>query len=128
MARVRSRNTKPEMAVRQVAHALGYRYRLHIADLPGKPDLVFRSRRKIIFVHGCFWHQHDGCPRAALPQANRQFWEAKLQRNVERGAAQTAALEAAGWEILIVWECETKKREQIASLIDGFLADEQSGC
>ncbi len=106
MARVRGRDTKPEMAVRRYLHARGLRFRLHRRGLPGKPDLVFPSRRVAVFVHGCFWHQHPGCRRAKLPQMRADFWRRKLEANVERDAAALAALEAAGWTTLVMWECE----------------------
>ena len=106
MARVRGRDTKPEMAVRRYLHARGLRFRLHRRDLPGRPDLVFTSRRIAVFVHGCFWHQHPGCKRAKLPQTRADFWREKLEGNVERDAAALAELEAASWTALVVWECE----------------------
>lgn len=96
MSRVRSKDMKPEMAVRRLTHGMGYRYRLHRRDLPGTPDLVFPSRRKVVFVHGCFWHSHPGCRRAMLPKSNRDFWQAKLQRNAERDAEQLQRLADQG--------------------------------
>lgn len=121
MARVRNRDTRPEMVVRRLAHRLGYRYRLHKAGLPGRPDLVFRSRRKIIFVHGCFWHGHAKCRRATVPKSNQDFWRDKLQRNADRDAAQIAALRAAGWDTLVIWECQTKDSAGLALKIRSFL-------
>jgi len=121
MRAVRSKNTKPEIIVRKVAHRLGYRFRLHRRDLPGHPDLVFAARRKVIFVHGCFWHVHTGCKRATSPKANAAFWRAKLDRNVQRDADQLAALQDAGWEALVVWECETKNQHQLSATIRSFL-------
>ncbi|GAA5071263.1 DNA mismatch endonuclease Vsr [Roseibacterium beibuensis] len=106
MAKVRSQNTKPELAVRRYLHARGLRFRLHRRDLPGKPDMVFPSRRVAVFVHGCFWHQHPGCRRAKLPQTRADFWREKLEANVRRDAAALAALEILGWTALVVWECE----------------------
>lgn len=106
MARVRGRDTKPEMAVRRYLHARGLRFRLHRRDLPGRPDLVFPSRRIAVFIHGCFWHQHLGCKRAKLPQTRADFWREKMKANVARDAAALAALKAAGWTALVVWECE----------------------
>lgn len=106
MAMVRGKDTKPEMAVRRHLHARGLRYRLHRKDLPGRPDLVFPSRRVAVFVHGCFWHQHPGCRRAKLPEARADFWRQKMRANVERDVAALLALEAAGWTALVVWECE----------------------
>lgn len=106
MRAVRSKDTKPEMLVRRAAHALGYRYRLHRRDLPGKPDLAFIGKRKAIFVHGCFWHQHEDCREASKPKSNEGYWSPKLARNVERDASNVAALHRAGWQTLIVWECD----------------------
>ncbi|MCW0196818.1 very short patch repair endonuclease [Sphingopyxis sp.] len=109
MARIRSTDTKPELVVRRLLHGLGYRYRCHRRDLPGKPDLVFTSRRKIVFVHGCFWHQHPGCPRATRPKSSKSYWHQKLTRNVERDEVSRSQLEDEGWDVLTVWECETKR-------------------
>lgn len=106
MRAVKSKDTKPEMAVRRMLHAAGYRYRLHRAELPGKPDLVFASRKKAIFVHGCFWHGHD-CPRGArAPKSNSDYWKAKIGRNVERDKKVAAAFDSLGWKRLVIWECE----------------------
>lgn len=125
MALVRGENTTPEMIVRRLTYSLGFRYRLHQRDLPGKPDLVFRSRRKVIFVHGCFWHRHDDpeCKLARLPKSRVDFWRGKLQGNRERDLRTQAALRAMGWGFLLVWECETqpKKRTRLAQKIEGFL-------
>lgn len=120
MRAVRGKNTKPEMLVRRIAHRLGYRYRLHVRNLPGKPDLVFPARRKVIFVHGCFWHGHS-CPRGSRPASNAAFWREKLNRNVRRDAAQVAALLEAGWATLVIWECETKSESDLGSRLQGFL-------
>lgn len=110
MAGIRGKDTKPEMLVRQALSAAGVRYRLHRRDLPGAPDLVMPGRRVVIFVHGCFWHRHEGCRYAQLPSSNAGFWRAKLGRNVERDRKATADLLAAGWRILTVWECATRRR------------------
>lgn len=107
MARVRARHTQPEMAVRRAAHALGYRYRLHCRDMPGSPDLVFRSREKAIFVHGCFWHRHAECRRTTTPKTRAAFWEMKFEANVARDARNINALQSAGWSVSVIWECET---------------------
>lgn len=120
MGRVGARDTKPEMRVRKLVHRLGYRFRLHRRDLPGTPDLVFPSRSKVIFVHGCFWHQHQ-CPRGSQPASNTEFWEAKLRKNVERDRKNIGELTAAGWSVLVVWECETKSSASLAKLLIGFL-------
>lgn len=109
MARVRSRNTKPELAVRSMLHRMGYRFRLHRKDLPGKPDVVLPRYRTVVFVHGCFWHQHTGCKKATLPKRNSEFWEAKLKRNIERDEETRRRLESSGWHVLVLWECEVKR-------------------
>ena len=124
MSRIRSKDMKPEMAVRRLTHAMGYRYRLHRRDLPGKPDLVFPSRRKVVFVHGCFWHRHPGCRRATLPKSNRDFWLAKFQRNAERDAEQQRQLAEQGWAVLIVWECEVQDHDATARRVREFLDSE----
>ncbi|WP_260292393.1 very short patch repair endonuclease [Sedimenticola hydrogenitrophicus] len=120
MARVRGRDTKPEMRVRKALHAAGLRYRLHDRRLPGTPDLVFPSRRVALFVHGCFWHRHPGCAAARLPKTRLEFWEPKLTGNVERDGRNHAALEAAGWEVMVIWECETRDRAALARLADAI--------
>ena len=121
MRAVRSQDTRPEICVRQVAHALGYRFRLHRSELPGKPDVAFIKKRKAIFVHGCFWHQHKGCKRASMPQSNVSFWSTKLARNVARDADQLRSLKAVGWTALVVWECETKDKLKLAKRLSRFL-------
>lgn len=118
MALVRSRDTKPEMRVRRALHAAGLRYRLHDRRLPGVPDLVFASRRIVVFVHGCFWHRHPGCAAARLPKSRQEFWEPKLAGNVERDKRKRAELEEEGWTVLVIWECETKRAEVLANLVD----------
>lgn len=121
MAAIRSTNTRPEMVVRRLTHGMGYRYRLHGARLPGRPDLVFASRRKAIFVHGCFWHRHS-CPRGErTPKTNRAYWRHKLRRNVERDAHNLDRLQQLGWEALVIWECEIKERDALAERIRLFL-------
>ncbi len=124
MSRIGSKNTKPEMIVRRIAHGLGYRYRLHRRDLPGKPDLVFPSRRKIIFVHGCFFHLHDCRYGQVVPKTNAEFWKKKRASNVERDKKNEAELKSAGWEILTVWECMTKKNqiEKLPTILKDFLS------
>jgi len=121
MRAVKGVNTGPEMLVRRIAFSMGYRYRLHRADLPGKPDLVFARRRKVIFVHGCFWHGHN-CPRGARqPKENAGYWLAKITGNRVRDAANLAALNKLEWEVLIVWECELKNSAEIKHRIANFL-------
>ena len=109
MRAVKSRNTKPEMRLRRLLHAAGFRYRLHRADLPGKPDLVFPGRRKVVFVHGCFWHQHPGCPAADRPSANSDYWNRKLAGNAARDAVHLTALREQGWDACVVWECDLRR-------------------
>lgn len=121
MARIRSKDTKPEMRVRQLMHRLGYRFRLHRKDLPGCPDLVFPSRRKVVFVHGCFWHAHEGCKIANRPKSQRSFWDAKFERNKLRDAANQQALKQDGWMVCTVWECETKGLARLAFRLSKFL-------
>jgi len=121
MRRVQGKHTKPEIAVRRVAHALGYRFRLHRRDLPGRPDIVFASRRKVIFVHGCFWHRHSECRRASTPTTRRDFWEAKFARNVARDTRKERELREAGWGVLVIWECETRDLQFVAERLRNFL-------
>jgi DNA mismatch endonuclease, patch repair protein len=123
MAAIRSKGTSPELAVRRLVHALGYRYRLHRRDLPGKPDLVFALRRKVIFVHGCFWHQHanTNCPDGRVPKSNTKYWRTKLSRNTARDAENTASLRALGWRVLVVWDCETEDQKRLTPKILRFL-------
>ena len=107
MAAVKSKDTTPEMIVRRLVHALGYRYRLHVASLPGTPDLVFRRLRKVIIVNGCFWHLH-GCPRCRVPSSRRVYWIGKLERNAARDKRVRRALARAGWKVLVIWECQIR--------------------
>src|SRR5579859_7127653 len=106
MARVRSKNTRPELRVRNLVYALGYRYRLHDRNLPGCPDLVFTPRRKVIFVHGCFWHRHNRCALARLPKSRLDFWLPKLEGNRVRDRRNRRLLTKQGWKVLTIWECE----------------------
>ena len=109
MRAVKSKDTKPEWIVRRMLHAAGYRYRLHVKDMPGKPDMVFPARRKAIFVHGCWWHGHDCARGARPPKTNQAYWSAKIARNVARDARHLAALRSDGWKVLTVWECELNR-------------------
>ena len=124
MGKIQSKDTCPEMIVRKLVHSLGYRYRLHRKDLSGKPDLVFSSRKKIIFVHGCFWHQHANpiCKIARIPKSKTHYWIPKLQRNVERDSQHQKLLEAEGWEILIIWEREVRNMDELEKAITKFLS------
>lgn len=123
MRAITSKDTKPELIVRRLAHALGYRFRLHSSNLPGKPDLVFASKRRVIFVHGCFWHQHpiSKCLDARRPKSNRGYWQSKLDRNIQRDARHSAALQADGWKILVIWDCETKSLRRLEARLRRFL-------
>jgi len=123
MRAIRSKGMKPEMLVRKLVHGMGYRYRLHRHDLPGRPDLVFPSRQKVIFVHGCFWHQHSakGCKLTRTPKSNKNYWLPKLQRNVERDARHREALESMGWGVLVVWECQLGDEIALAKCLRAFL-------
>jgi len=120
MRAIRSKGTKPEIAVRQLVHGMGFRFRLHRVDLPGKPDLVFPSRKKLIFVHGCFWHSH-GCGRSHVPRSNLKYWQAKLERNRKRDVTYRRLLKSGGWKLLVVWECELKRFEVLSRRIARFL-------
>jgi DNA mismatch endonuclease (patch repair protein) len=111
MSRVGSKNTSPEIRVRRAAHALGLRFRLHRKNLPGTPDLIFPKYRVAIFVHGCFWHRHQGCSKASMPKTGISMWQAKFERNVERDAENISKLTMLGWRVEIIWECETKSSE-----------------
>lgn len=130
MARIRHRDTKPEMLVRRLIHSMGYRYRLGGAGLPGRPDLVFPSRRAAILVHGCFWHRHadPGCKLARLPKSRLDFWLPKLEANRIRDAKNEGDLTGLGWRILVVWECELKDRERLTVRLREFLDDGSSQC
>ena len=123
MALVRATDTKPEMRVRKLVHSLGYRYRLHARDLPGRPDLVLRRRRKVIFVHGCFWHQHNCQMGSRMPKTRIGFWREKLEGNKKRDAENERQLKKDGWSVLVIWECQTKpsRLESLASRIISFL-------
>jgi DNA mismatch endonuclease (patch repair protein) len=122
MRRIRSKGMRPELAVRSMVHGMGYRFRLHRKDLPGKPDLVFVSRRKVIFVHGCFWHSHRRCKTAHKPKSNADYWGPKLKRNQARDKKNLAALSAQGWKPLVIWECELKETAAVGTRIREFLA------
>lgn len=123
MRRIRSKDTKPELVVRQMLHRLGFRYRLHRRDLPGKPDLVFGPRRKVVFVHGCFWHQHPHCNEGRAPRSNTRYWAPKLARNVERDETARAALAEMGWSSATVWECELADLPALEARLRTFLEE-----
>jgi DNA mismatch endonuclease, patch repair protein len=123
MQAIRSKDTKPELQVRRLLHRLGYRFRLHRRDLPGKPDIVLPGRRKVIFVHGCFWHSHPNpaCRNSQQPKTNEQYWEEKLSRTRERDSAAVAALNSSGWEVLTLWECELGEADSLERRLSDFL-------
>ncbi len=123
MSLIRGRDTKPEMLVRRMLHALGFRFRLHRKDLPGRPDIVLPRHQCVIFVHGCFWHQHPAstCRLARLPKSRLDFWEPKLAANQRRDRDAIDALETSGWRVLVVWECELRDREQLKNKLNAFL-------
>lgn len=121
MRRIRGRDTTPERTVRRAAHALGYRFRLHRRDLPGTPDLTFPRLRKVLFVHGCFWHRHEGCGRTTWPKTRALYWRKKFEENVGRDRRNIAELKALGWDVLVVWECETFDWSKLLALLSEFL-------
>ena len=121
MSRVKGANTEVERLVRKLIHSMGYRFRLHDRSLPGTPDIVFSRKKKAIFVHGCFWHQHDDCLSSRRPKSNQDFWNPKLDRNRERDSANQQQLTDGGWDYLIVWECELRETPTLASRIKEFL-------
>lgn len=129
MKSIRSSNTKPELRVRKILHSLGYRYRLHAKGLPGSPDIVFYSRKKVIFVHGCFWHQHpdDNCRSSIKPRTNTEYWDSKLRRNIERDLQNQNDLVSLGWDYLILWECEIDDIEPLVHKIIFFLGPTKEG-
>src|SRR5579859_6494174 len=121
MSHVRARNTKPEMAVRRVVRQLGYRFKLHDPSLPARPDLVFSSLRKVIFVHGCFWHRHYRCRKATTPKTRRRFWLGKFDQNKLRDRSTVRQLRRKGWQVLVLWECETRFPEKLSERISSYL-------
>ena len=129
MSRIRGKDTKPEMLVRSYLHAQGLRYRLHVKDLPGKPDIVLPKYRTVIFVHGCFWHCHEGCRYFVVPKTRTEFWMQKIGRNVANDLRQQSELVAAGWKVLTVWECSLKPKERestLAALLEDITAPPDS--
>lgn len=124
MSRVGAKNTAPELAVRKLLFSMGYRYRLHGKALPGRPDIVFPGRRKVIFVNGCFWHGHESCRYGRLPRSRIDFWADKIARNRERDSRNVEQLRQQGWRTLTVWQCELKNFEELAQKLYDFLEDE----
>ena len=126
MSRIRGRDTRPELIVRRIAHALGFRFRLHRKDLPGRPDIVFPRHQAVIVVHGCFWHRHPGCKRASSPKTRVRYWQNKFEDNVVRDKRNETALRDLGWKVMVIWECETKDHEAVAARIESFLRRDES--
>ncbi len=125
MQAVKSKDTKPEMIVRRLLHRMGYRYRLHRKDLPGKPDIAFVSRRKAIFVHGCFWHGH-GCSKGRLPKSRLDYWKPKLDENMRRDRMKQEQLRSLGWKVLVVWQCETGDIDALAARLQYFVDESEN--
>ena len=125
MQSVGSKNTGPELVVRRLLHGMGYRYRLHRKDLPGKPDIAFGPRRKAIFVHGCFWHGH-GCPKGRLPKSRLDYWQPKVDKNRERDRTKEEHLKSLGWSVLTIWQCETKDLEALTARLQDFVENDET--
>ena len=121
MSRIKSKDTKPELIVRSLLHHLGYRFRLHSKKLPGKPDIVLAKHKTAIFVHGCFWHRHEGCSRATIPKSNQEYWIAKFERNVQRFNEVSKQIQVLGWNVVVVWECEVKDIETLTKKVCNLL-------
>jgi len=121
MSRIRSKNTKPEMVVRSMLHRMGFRFRLHDRKLPGNPDIVLPKYKTLIFVHGCFWHRHSGCSYAYTPKSRVEFWESKFQKNVYNDQKNIRVLRELGWQVKVIWECETNGTDKLAETITSFL-------
>ncbi len=118
MSRIRSKDTVPEMRIRSALHRAGYRFRLHVRELPGKPDIVLPKYKTVIFVHGCFWHRHEGCSGATMPSTNQAFWKEKFRKNVKRDKKEQAALKRLGWKVIVIWECELKEVSFLETLLN----------
>lgn len=125
MSRVRTKGTAPELALRSGLHSAGIRFRLHRKDLPGKPDIVLPKYKSVIFVHGCFWHHHEGCIKSKMPKTNVEFWQDKITANVKRDKSNQADLEKMGWRVLVVWECDTKK--DVGNVVKNVVDEIQGG-
>lgn len=125
MSQIRSVDTKAEILVRKLLHSLGYRFRLHRKDLPGKPDIVLPKYKIVIFIHGCFWHCHKGCSRATIPKSNVEYWINKFSKNTERDIQNTKKLSKAGWKVITVWECELKNLDSLIKKLDNLIKNSQ---
>jgi len=124
MSRIRAKNTKPEIIVRSFLHRNGFRFRLHRKDLPGKPDIVLKKYNTVIFVHGCFWHQHEGCKRASIPDTNKEYWVPKLEKNKKRFEEVKKNLDELGWNVAVIWECETKNKNKLREIVKKKIIDD----
>lgn len=122
MSRIRSKDTKPEKVVRSLLHSMGYRFRLHVKDLPGKPDIVLPKYKTVIFVHGCYWHRHQGCKYAYTPKSNVSFYQEKFQKNIERHEKVTRQLEESGWKVVVVWECAASNADNLRNVLTEYLS------
>ena len=125
MSRVKSKDTKPEKIVRSMIHRMGFRFRKNRRDLPGSPDIVFPKYRKVIFIHGCFWHGHKNCSKASRPSSNEEFWSDKLDTNIQRDRKKVRELKKQGWKVLIIWECQIKDEKRLTRKIKRFLVDNE---
>ncbi|MCG2726658.1 MAG: DNA mismatch endonuclease Vsr [Elusimicrobia bacterium] len=121
MARIKAKNTKPEISVRKVLSKLGAKYRLHNSKLAGKPDIVIAKTKKIIFINGCFWHQHKNCKKQAMPKANKKYWKPKLQKNIEKQERDIKLLKKQGWKVYKIWECQTNNEDKLTQKISKIL-------
>jgi DNA mismatch endonuclease (patch repair protein) len=124
MAQVKGRDTKPEKLIRSIVHQLGFRFRLYRKDLPGKPDIVLPRHKKIIFVHGCFWHGHKDCSRSKRPTSNQEFWDRKIDGNIIRDRKNKKALKPLGWRAMVIWQCETRNVPKLIKRLEKFLVEE----
>lgn len=127
MSRIRGRDTKPELVVRRLLHAAGFRFRLHVANLPGRPDIGLPKYRAVVFVHGCFWHRHAGCAVASTPKSNRRFWEAKFSANVRRDKRNCTVLRSMGWRVFVIWECQVNSVAKAGRAVHGLASRLRSG-
>lgn len=125
MSKIKGKDTKPEKIVRSILHRMGYRFRLHRKDLPGNPDIVLSKHKKVIFVHGCFWHGHKDCPRAKRPSTNKKFWNEKLTKNIDRDKKNQEKLQQAGWTPLVIWQCQIKEDQGIKEKLSEFFSSEE---
>ena len=121
MSRIRSKNTEPELVVRSLLHQLGFRFRVHVRRLPGCPDIVLPRLKTVVLVHGCFWHRHQNCPFAYSPKTRKTFWQKKFDDNIKRDGRQLRALRELGWQVLVLWECQTKDSRSLCEVITNFL-------